>query len=216
MRNAEPVLRSRFRSWFALLLVGIATAAGVSGCGHRQSEHQVLADKGTPYSDLLVPKLTATVKDGEVGVAVDKPVKLTVQGGVLDSVAVVDDEGDAVAGDISPDGLNWTATDPLAYNKHYTVTAQSLGLGGAATETLSFKSHSPANLTMPYVSPGDGAVVGVGQPIAVRFDEHIPNRVAAEKAITVTTDPPSRVPSTGSATVRCAGAPRTSGTRVPL
>ena len=42
---------------------------------------------------------------------------------------------------------------------------------------------------MPYVSPG-GGVVGVGQPIAVRFDENIPDRAAAEKAITVTTDPP--------------------------
>jgi lipoprotein-anchoring transpeptidase ErfK/SrfK len=43
---------------------------------------------------------------------------------------------------------------------------------------------------MPYVSPGDGGVVGVGQPIAVRFDENIPDRTAAEKAITVATDPP--------------------------
>ena len=38
--------------------------------------------------------------------------------------------------------------------------------------------------------PDDGEVVGVGQPIAVRFDENIPDRVAAQKAITVTTDPP--------------------------
>lgn len=190
MRNVGPVARSRSRSWLALLLVALAVAAGVSGCGSRQSEPQVLADKGTPYSDLLVPKLTASVKDGAVGVPVDQPVTLTVAGGVLGSVAVVDDKGEAVKGDISPDGVTWTAAEPLGYNKQYTVTAQSYGLGGVATETLSFKSHSPANLTMPYVSPGDGAVVGVGQPIAVRFDENIPNRAAAEKAITVTTEPP--------------------------
>ena len=42
---------------------------------------------------------------------------------------------------------------------------------------------------MPYVSPGGGAVVGVGQPIAIRFDENIPDRAAAEKAITITTSP---------------------------
>ena len=43
---------------------------------------------------------------------------------------------------------------------------------------------------MPYVLPNDGEVVGVGQPVAVRFDENIPNRLAAQKAITVTTNPP--------------------------
>lgn len=190
MRNVGPAPRSRWRSWFALLLVVIAAVAGVGGCGHRQSGPQVLAGKGTPYGDLLVPKLTATVKDGAVGVPVEQPITLTVQGGVLGSVSMVDDGGDAVNGDISADGLTWSATDRLDYNKHYTVTAQSFGLGGAATEAISFKSHSPANLTMPYVSPGDGGVVGVGQPIAVRFDENIPDRTAAEKAITVTTDPP--------------------------
>jgi lipoprotein-anchoring transpeptidase ErfK/SrfK len=55
---------------------------------------------------------------------------------------------------------------------------------------MSFESHSPANLTMPYLSPGDGAYVGVGQPIAVRFDENIPDRRVAQEAITVTTNPP--------------------------
>ena len=35
---------------------------------------------------------------------------------------------------------------------------------------------------MPYVMPDDGAVVGVGQPISVTFDEPIPNRLAAQRA----------------------------------
>lgn len=32
-------------------------------------------------------------------------------------------------------------------------------------------------------------MVGIGQPIAVQFDENIPDRKAAEAAITVTTTP---------------------------
>ena len=103
---------------------------------------------------------------------------------------MVDEAGGEVPGKVSADGLKWSTTDHLNYNKRYTITAQTLGLGGIVTDSLSFKSHSPANLTMPYLSPGDGAVVGVGQPIAVRFDENIPDRLAAQKAITVTTDPP--------------------------
>ena len=43
---------------------------------------------------------------------------------------------------------------------------------------------------MPYAMPDDGEVVGVGEPVAIQFDENIANRAAAEKAIVVTTNPP--------------------------
>jgi lipoprotein-anchoring transpeptidase ErfK/SrfK len=173
----------------AVLLV--VPVLGMSACGSQGPPTPgVLADKGTPYSDLLVPELTATVRDGSVGVLVDQPINVAVRGGVLGSVTMVDDAGNSVPGELSPDELGWSATEPLDYNKRYTITAKSLGLGGASTRTIAFESHSPANLTMPYLSPLDGEVVGVGQAIAVRFDENIPDRVAAEKAIVVTTDPP--------------------------
>ena len=190
MRNYRPAFRSRVRTLLAAVLVIPALLLVLSGCVHRDSGPKVLAGKGTPYSDLMVPKLTGSVQDGAVGVPVDQPVTVSVQGGVLGSVSMVDGEGDEVPGEVGPDGLTWSATKPLEYNKNYVIKAQTLGLGGVFTESLKFKSHSPANLTMPYLSPGDGAVVGVGQPIAVRFDENIPDRLAAQKAITVTTDPP--------------------------
>jgi len=182
--------RGRVRSGVAVVALLSSVLVGVSGCsGQRSTATEVLADKGTPYSDLLVPKVTATVLDGAVGVAVEEPVTLTAQGGVLGSVSMVDDAGDEIAGEVSPDGVTWTTTERLDYNKRYSVTARALGLGAVTTETLTFKSHSPANLTMPYLIPGDGSVVGVGQPISVLFDESIPDRAAAEKAITVTTTP---------------------------
>ena len=189
MRPPAPVRRLHRRTRLAALLV--VPMLGVSACGSQgPPTPAVLADKGTPYSDLLVPELTATVRDGSVGVLVDQPINVAVRGGVLGSVTMVDDAGDSVPGVLSPDGLDWTATEPRDYNKQYTITAKSLGLGGASTRTIAFESHSPANLTMPYLMPNDGEVVGVGQAIAVRFDENIPDRVAAEKAIVVTTDPP--------------------------
>lgn len=190
MRNIGPARRSRFGSLLAALLLVTAAMMGLSACGQQDAGPKVLAGKGTPYGDLLVPKLAATVTDGAVGIPVDQPITVTAQGGVLGQVSMIDDEGEAVPGELSPDGLSWSATEPLNYNKRYTITARSFGLGGIATESISFKSHSPANLTMPYLSPSDGQVVGVGQPIAVRFDENIPDRAAAQKAITVTTDPP--------------------------
>jgi len=172
------------------LIVLVVAVLGLSGCGRGSAPVQVLDGKGTPYSDLLVPMVTASVKDGDVGVAVDRPVTVNAQGGVLGSVSLVDDQGAPVPGEMSPDGVSWTTTDPLAYNGQYTLTVRSLGLGGTTTQTIAFKSRAPENLTMPYLMPNDGEVVGVGQPVAIRFDENIPDRAAAEKAIKVTTDPP--------------------------
>ena len=167
-------MRSRRPS--VALIVLLVAVLGLSGCGSSPAPVQVLADKGTPYSDLLVPKVTASVQDGAIGVPVENPVTVTTQGGVLGSVSLVDAEGESMPGQLSPDGVTWTATEPLAYNGKYTLTVRSLGLGGSTTRTMAFTSQAPENLTVPYLMPNDGEVVGVGQPIAVRFDENIPDR----------------------------------------
>ena len=170
-----------------------AVVFGVSACNSTPApppQPQTIDDKGTPFGDLLVPKLTASVTDGAVGVTVDAPVTVSAEDGVLGAVTMTNDDGATVAGQLSPDGLRWITTEPLGYNEKYTLSAQSLGLGGVTSRSMTFQTHSPENLTMPYLLPNDGEVVGVGQPVAVRFDENIPNRLAAEKAITVTTNPP--------------------------
>jgi lipoprotein-anchoring transpeptidase ErfK/SrfK len=147
-------------------------------------------DKATPFSDLLVPKISASVTDGAVGVAVDSPVTVTADDGVVASVEIVNENGRSLSGQLSPDGVRWSTTEPLGYNRSYTLTAKARGLGGVATRQIAFQTQSPQNLTMPYAMPHDGEVVGVGEPVAIRFDENIANRAAAEKAIVVTTDPP--------------------------
>ncbi len=183
----------RFRACLMAIAVVPALVLGLGACSGNSAppQPQVINDKGTPFGDLLVPKLTASVKDGAVGVTVDSPVTVSAEDGVLGAVTMVnDDEGTQVAGELTPDGLTWRTTEPLGYNQRYTLNAQSLGLGGAANQQMTFQTHSPENLTMPYVLPNDGEVVGIGQPVAVRFDENIPNRLAAQRAITVTTNPP--------------------------
>ena len=183
----------RFRACLMAIAMVPALIFGLNACSGNSAppQPQVIDDKGTPFGDLLVPKLTASVKDGAVGVTVDQPVTVGAEDGVLGSVTMVnDDEGVPVAGQLSPDGLTWHTTEPLGYNTRYTLQAQSLGLGGATSQQMTFQTHSPENLTVPYLLPNDGEVVGIGQPVAVRFDENIPNRLAAQRAITVTTNPP--------------------------
>ncbi|RAV07387.1 hypothetical protein DQP55_21900 [Mycolicibacterium sp. GF69] len=167
----------------AVLLVGCSSNAAAP-------PPQVIADKGDPYSELLVPTLQSSVADGAVGVAVDSPVTVTAGDGVLGPVTMVNADGIPVDGQISPDGVTWATTKPLGYNKQYTLQAEALGLGGITRNSMTFQTQSPENLTMPYVMPNNGEVVGVGQPIAVRFDEDIPNRLAAQNVIRVVTSPP--------------------------
>ena len=179
------------------LLMGTAAALAMSltACtGTTTSptppEAQTIAEKGTPYGDLLIPKLQASVTDGAIGVSVEDPVTVSAEAGVLGSVSLVNEQGRVVAGELSPDGVTWRSAEPLGYNRQYTLTADASGLAGVTQTSATFETHSPANLTMPYLMPMSGETVGVGQPISVRFDEDIPDRLAAQRAIKVTTQPP--------------------------
>lgn len=185
------VRRGRFWSALVALLAVFALVVGLSGCGAGSGSApvQIIANKGTPYDDLLIPKVNASVKDGAIGIAVGTAVTVSAEDGVLDSVSMVNDYGGQVDGKFGPDERTWSTTEPLGYNKQYTVTASALGLAGETSKKISFRTHSPANLTMPYALPNSGEVVGVGQPVIIRFDENIADRAAAEKAITVTTEP---------------------------
>jgi lipoprotein-anchoring transpeptidase ErfK/SrfK len=193
MWQVRSVARPRgYRPWLVAAVLLPAVILGMTACSTTAAptQPQTIADKGTPYGDLLVPKLTASVTNGAVGVAVDQPVTVSAEDGVLGAVTMTNQDGAIVPGKLSPDGLTWATSEPLGYNKRYTLNAQSLGLGGVTSRQMAFETHSPENLTMPYVLPNDGETVGIGQPIAVRFDENIPDRVAAERAIKVTTNPP--------------------------
>jgi lipoprotein-anchoring transpeptidase ErfK/SrfK len=180
----------RRQSWLAAAFVVFAVIGVACSSSHSAAPAKVIFDKGTPFADLLVPKLTSSVSDGTVGVTVDAPVTVNVADGVLAAVTMVNDNGRTITGQLSPDGLRWATTEQLGYNRHYTLNVKALGLGGAASRQMSFSTSSPAHLTMPYVAPGDGEVVGIGEPVAIRFDENIADRAAAQKAIVITANPP--------------------------
>ncbi|MGH3643737.1 MAG: Ig-like domain-containing protein, partial [Mycobacterium sp.] len=172
-----------------VLALALTACAGGAPSPAPPAPAQVISDKGDPYSNLLEPRLETSTTDGAVGVEVDSPVTVRASAGVLGAVSLINDNGKAVAGNLSGDGLTWATAEPLGYNKRYTLRAEARGLGGVTQDTVTFQTSSPEDLTMPYVLPNDGEVVGVGQPVAIRFDENILDRSAAEKAITITSQP---------------------------
>ena len=176
---------------FVLAAVGVvASVAVLSGCSSASdvSEPSVPIDSN-PMTELMKPKLTSSVLDGAVGFSPADPVTVSVADGKLSSVTMLNPAGEPVSGAISPDGLSWTNTEPLGYDREYRVQADAYGLGGASSTVSSFTTSQPGNFTKPYVLPNPGDVVGIGQPVAVQFDEPITDKVAAQNAITVTTTP---------------------------
>src|ERR1700722_20500782 len=99
------------RSWLAIALSLFAVVSAACSGSHAAAPAKVIFDKGTPFADLLVPKLTSSVTDGAVGVTVDAPVTVTVADGVLASVTMVNDNGRAITGQLSPARPGWARSE---------------------------------------------------------------------------------------------------------
>ncbi|MCP2292027.1 Lipoprotein-anchoring transpeptidase ErfK/SrfK [Nocardia amikacinitolerans] len=166
-------------------------AMGSSACSPSSgSADAAVAIDRNPITELIKPKLLAPVKDGDKGVSPGVPMTFKVDDGRFTNVTLVNQQGKPVAGNLAADGRTWETAEVLGYGKTYRLTADAIGLGGANTTTLSFTTSSPNNQTKPYLIPGEGEVVGIGQPVAIQFDENIPDRKAAQDAIKITTNPP--------------------------
>jgi lipoprotein-anchoring transpeptidase ErfK/SrfK len=128
------------------------------------------------------------------------PITATVANGTLDSVTLTNTATNkAVAGDLSPDKKTWTNSEQLGYDKPYQLVVSATGDDGQRKDvTKTFTTLKPKNMTLPYLRANvgtllNGGTFGVGQPITVWFDERISDKAAAEKALSVTTDPPGIV-----------------------
>ncbi|MFE3544346.1 Ig-like domain-containing protein [Nocardia sp. NPDC059177] len=184
--------RGRPRSLRTIVPVVLLTvfALGASACSSAEGTGVEVAIDRNPITELIKPKLVSAIKDGQVGVSPGMPLGFQVEDGTFTDVSLTNQQGTKVAGKLAADGRSWETTEVLGYGKTYQLTASAIGLGGANSATLSFTTSSPNNQTKPYLLPGEGEVVGIGQPVAIQFDEDIPNRRAVQDAIKITTEPP--------------------------
>ena len=184
-----------------VLLILLVTLAGVASACSSDPKPPKYSDQvvsTTPFDDLLQPAVEVTglankpVIDGDVGFAPGAPVQVTANDGRLTNVKITNAAGVVVPGVMSDDQKTWTVpAGSFGYNKRYTLVADAKGIGGKTQSSRTFTTSSPNNLTQAYLLPEKGSTVGVGMPVSIRFDESIPNRKAAQNAITVKTDPPT-------------------------
>ena len=92
---------------------------------------------------------------------------------------------------MSADGLTWSLAEELGYGRTYSVSATAVDAAGQpSTQTYEFTTLTPDDKTLATAFPTDGMTVGVGQPIAIFFDEPIADKAAVQQMITVTTSTP--------------------------
>src|SRR5262249_4695478 len=128
---------------------------------------------------------------GASGVSPATPVSVTLPHGTLTAVSLVGSDGQAIAGALSADQTSWHNTRTLLYNRTYTLKMTGLAPAGTHVDQSSASTTlRRRNLPRPGFSANegmslDGGTFGVGQPIVLRFDEPIPDKAAAERALSV-------------------------------
>ncbi|MCB0939427.1 MAG: L,D-transpeptidase family protein [Mycobacterium sp.] len=125
------------------------------------------------------------------------PVTVTAAAGSLLNVEMVNETGKAVEGVMTPDNTVSKPTVPLGYGRSYTVTATGRGADDVTRALVStFTTLVPGNQTAVRLTTTgnhdlvDGGTYGIGTVVVARFDEPVPDRAAAQRALRVTTNPP--------------------------
>lgn len=177
------------------VLAGLVALAVTTACGPGATASW--NSQGGAAGPALGPKLVFSQADKATRVSPSDPISVSVVDGTLDSVTLTNPDGRQVKGAFDDAKTQWKAAEELGYDKTYTLVVSGTGKDGKPLqESRSFTTVKPGNYTLPYLRANpttliDGGTFGVGQPIVVWFDEAIGDKAAAERALTVTTDPPT-------------------------
>jgi lipoprotein-anchoring transpeptidase ErfK/SrfK len=173
--------RRRPVPWVA---VALAASLGLAAC--------TIADaggvaEGPPKSRAVITVPNAHEKD----LAPTRPIVVKAQQGRLTEVAVTDARGREVAGSFSDHRMVWTSNEgPLPFDTKYRVDATAEDSDGvAATKRTWVQTVKPKTTGHSSIVPAGQAVVGVGMPIIVTFDQPVLRKAAVEERLSVTTKP---------------------------
>ncbi|MFC0448799.1 L,D-transpeptidase [Rhodococcus jostii] len=120
------------------------------------------------------------------------PISAAATQGTFTDISLVNAEGRAVQGVLSPDRTTFTVGEALGYGATYTWKGTALGTDGKSVAVDgSFTTLEPDETIGATLNIGDGQEVGIAAPIIVQFHESVEDKAAVEKAMTVTTNPPT-------------------------
>ncbi|MGB6180147.1 MAG: Ig-like domain-containing protein [Rhodococcus sp. (in: high G+C Gram-positive bacteria)] len=170
----------------AVVALVIALVAGCSGSAGT-------AGSAAPTTEAApVAAVTYAPAAGADDVSPTAPVSVTVSDGTFEAVSLTTSDGRTVAGTLDPTKTSFTVTEPLGYGSVYTWAGSALGSDGKEVPVDgTVTTVAPQSITSVTTNIGDGQEVGVAAPIILKFDAPIADKKAVEKALTVTTNPPT-------------------------
>ncbi|MEV6349008.1 Ig-like domain-containing protein [Actinoplanes sp. NPDC051851] len=198
---SRPVGRSgrrRVRATMAVLVAG--TMLLTTACsGSKSASWQGGGDTDTGAAATASPEPTLSTvavtspAAAATGIEAWSAVKYTSDDPENTTVTVTDDEGEEVEGTVDTDENTWTPSESMAWGTKYTVNVATPAVDGKNNTTTSDFTimKKPANLVRVTSFLGDGATVGVGMPLIIKFSRAIPEkyRATVEKKMVVTATP---------------------------
>ncbi len=173
-----------------LVLGGGLAVATTNGSGHAGLGGSGQAAPSTPAAP---PRPVVSITPATQGLNPTTPIVVHIAQGTAKKVTVTNKaSGAAVAGRLAADGSTWTSTAPLSYAAGYAVGVDAAGPDGTAVhQDLAVSTLAPAVQAFPsFIPPPTQDTVGVGHPLVVKFNHPVHDRAAAERALTVTANPP--------------------------
>ncbi|WP_187588801.1 Ig-like domain-containing protein [Gordonia sp. OPL2] len=184
MSANPPLTRRSMLTAAGLGAVGLAAAA----CSRGGTTTEDGKPKSPTVSIVYTPAL-----DSEDAPNPTATVSVRAENGQLNpDVKLLNASGKAVAGTMSDDQKTFTITEPLGYGSQYTWQGSAVGFDRVSTPISgSFTTLSPKSQMNVVVNIGDGQEVGIAAPIILKFNDTVQDKEAVEKALKVTTDPPT-------------------------
>ena len=162
------------------VVAGVAAFVLLAGCA--AAGHPGAAAPPPPPATTPAPRLTWSAANG-AQLAPGTVVTASAIAGTVKALLVKDQSGKllpangALSGRLPPGGT-------------FTLAASATGSGGTVLSTLTVSTLPAEHVLHATVSPSAGDTVGIGQPITVTFDTPVTNRLAVQRALTVTTNRP--------------------------
>ncbi|WP_210755322.1 L,D-transpeptidase [Gordonia paraffinivorans] len=183
MTPRTPVNR---RAVLAAAGVGVLGVAVAACTGSRSG-----SDAGKPDEPNVRLVFTPPL-DGEPPNPVAE-VSVQAENGTLNpDVKLTNPRGRVVNGRMSEDRTIFTVAEPLGYGTEYTWSGTAVGTDGKVVPVEGrFTTLEPASQLNVVVNIGDGQEVGIAAPIILKFNGTVEDKEAVERALSVTTTPPT-------------------------
>ncbi len=177
--------RAGLPACIAALLLFVTACGGVGRADVSGPETAATGASGDPAAVVRIKP-----GDGAEDVATSKALKVSAASGRLTSVEVTDLDGNRISGILSADESVWHPEGVLRTATQYTVRATAENASGRPSAArATFTTVDPEQTFIGRYVFRDGATVGVGMPVSLRFSVPIEDRAAVEEAVQVTAEP---------------------------